>query len=200
MSGKLWVAVVLCGLARAEGPVSTGFRIGVPLQDFVESRNDAGIRVGIDRTPVIFGPTFMVNLPLGFGIQADGIFRRYELNATTAAGGTFRTQNFWIADTPLMARWQYNRWPVTPFVNGGVAWRTFLNLEGTLSDITNISVRLDHTRGTVLGGGVRFKLGPLKIAPEIRWWRFDENYLGPVVSTVFRPNRDQTDFLVGFYF
>jgi hypothetical protein len=203
MKTLVLLGICLAAPLAAEGPISLGVRAGVPFRDLVEGQAFQGSYYDVHRTPFIFGPTVIVNLPAGFGIQADAIFRRYRFRAAPAGSVNLTLEDdTWIADIPVMLRWQWNRWPVSPFVNGGVAFRNFSDIGRAVSNSAqgNFGVVDNFTTGYVVGAGVRFKLGVLKLAPEIRYSRFDANNFSGNANAIFRTVKDQADFLVGFYF
>jgi len=54
--------------------------------------------------------------------------------------------------------------------------------------------------GLVFGFGVAFKMGPVRIGPEIRYTRWgSENFEDPVGS-LLHTNKNQGDFLLGILF
>ena len=186
--------------ALAEGPVSIGVRAGVPFRDLVEG---TAFSPGVYRAStrqLLAGPTFAVNLPAGFAVQLDVLFRRYQLRAASSSAGEFQ-QSYTATELPLMLRWQAPGL-IAPFINGGPTFRSFGEIGSAASAgfTGDFATARTFTTGFALGGGIRIKAGPLKIAPELRWSHFTNDNFRGGPSAVFETVKNQADFLVGFYF
>jgi hypothetical protein len=192
--------VSLCLLTGAFGQsVSVGIRGGVPftgaLSDLTTHGVDVISRSFSDSNEYIIGPMVELHLPLGFSIEADGLYR--PLNVTTESQvapqtTVFRTSNnvsSW--EFPIMAKFRVPVLPlVKPYVGAGPSFRV------AGSDLSFVS-----SKGLAVGLGLELKISKLRIAPEIRYTRWGSDNkatVGTLVSIASKTN--QGEFLVGISF
>jgi hypothetical protein len=101
-------------------------------------------------------------------------------------------------------KYMWQRSGLKPFILAGGSIRRINSFEGSRESIALIP-GVDPSRifrfqseegllqgGGVVGSGVRFDIGLLKISPELRYTRW--------TSERFLPTRNQTEFLIGVMF
>jgi hypothetical protein len=191
----------------AAGPFIIGVRGGVRLDDIVDAVQNsptAGRTFESATENYMVGPTFGVKLPLGFSVTGDALYTRLRLGVTSGGGSRFEaTADAW--EFPVMARWTAGRQGVAPFGGVGVSVRR-LNDFGDVGRFltgnnSNAAVFPDqNTVGFVIGGGLRFKAGPVKFEPEIRYTRWNQRDAGQAFRNFFTVRRDQAQILLGITF
>ena len=181
-------------------PVSVGVTVGVP---FGDPYSLPGREFVIDKQQWTIGPTIEFNLPLRLAIGIDAMYQPLSARGGTSIEGAPFTATGSASrwDVPIYLKYRLGDWPVVrPFVAGGggvgVAWGSFERRgNGPLFGLATV-VRRDLNEvggGVLVGGGVEFKLGRLKIAPEIRYTNWQSGILAS-------QRLNQTSILAGFRF
>jgi hypothetical protein len=195
--------------AMAGVPVTNAFATGSDFHiDFGESATSATRRYTI-------GPTVGLTLSRRFGVEFDALYRPLGFDRLDKTSGVLFDHTRTTADSwefPLVAKYRLLRMPfATPFVEGGVAFRTIsrvssvteryldfsrqnliVSTSGTSETLANRS-----SHGEVLGVGVEFHFALMRVSPKIRYtrWGADQN-LDPLLHS----NQNQTDVLLGVTF
>ena len=149
--------------------IGVGFKGGVPLKDAYRftRQGSTTIRDG----DFVVGPLFEVRLPGGLGIELNALYRQ---------GAGSRT---W--ELPLLVKYRFPGVLVRPVLGGGYTFQRLSDLPG-----------LNNRKGVAASGGVEFKLPRLRITPELRYTRFNEQRPASGLLT----GTNQVDALVGFSF
>jgi hypothetical protein len=179
--------------------VSVGIRGGVPftgaLSDLTTHGVDVISRSFSDSNQYIVGPMVELHLPLGFSIEADGLYR--PLNVATESQvapqtTVFRTsKNVSSWEFPIMAKF---RVPVLPLVKPYVGAGPNFRVAG--SDLSFVS-----SKGLAVGLGLELKISKLRIAPEVRYTRWGSDNKATVGTLIsIASNTNQGEFLVGISF
>jgi opacity protein-like surface antigen len=184
-------------LVFADGLISFGVKGGVPFNDAFHAATDQNIRFITDNNHWTVGPTLDVNLPLGFAVEADLLYRRLRFTQTdlTALVDNATTANAW--DLPLLLKFRFAPGPIRPYVSVGPTFRGLTNVSERIEGFLGQSTLKDRfNTGFTLSGGLKL-LG--HISPEIRYTRWGwDNFKS--VGGLFHSNPDQLDFLVGITF
>jgi hypothetical protein len=118
--------------------------------------------------------------------------------------------NSW--EFPLLVKWAFLPGPIRPFVDAGASFRhitgvdqfrqTLLVIGGQTNSSTSNPAELNKSTdaGFVFGGGLEFKLGKLRITPELRYTRWGGEVFRDPVNALLQTNRNQGDFLLGITF
>jgi hypothetical protein len=142
---------------------------------------------------LILGGLLEVQLTNRFAIEADILHRplRTTIIYTTfpVGGPSVTTNNNYLAantwEFPLMLKWNLPsplvRGRVRPFLEGGVAFRTSQDVSGALPS----------QFGMTAGVGAAIHLGKFRLAPTIRYTRWDKETFFPPYPT----KDDQLEFL-----
>jgi hypothetical protein len=142
---------------------------------------------------LILGGLLEVRLTGSFAIEADILHRPLRttiIDTDFPAGGpsVTTTNNYLAVNTwefPLMLKWNLPsslvRGRVRPYLEGGVAFRTSQDVSGALPS----------QFGMTAGVGAAIHLGKLRVAPTIRYTRWDKETFFPPYPT----KGDQLEFL-----
>jgi opacity protein-like surface antigen len=201
---KYFVLAALIAAAQiASGQtVSVGALGGVPVTDTTGYSDQS--------RPYIVGGSVEVQLPAGFALEANALYRRvgnttYSGIASGTGSGLFIIRergNSW--EFPLLGKYYFRRtsgWQ--PFLGTGFAFRTVEvkdsgNLVTTNASGSPQTVLVEGTFreplevGATVAGGVRFHYRRLAVLPQVRYTRWGGT------SAVVRSN--ETSFLLGLMF
>jgi len=133
------------------------------------------------------GPELDIGLPLGFGIEADGLYRHESYEVPEFTNSTVWGRDSW--EFPILLK-KYLPFPVVkPFVEGGWVPR----------DVVSQTFSQHTSQGLAIGGGIRIGIGRLHLSPVLRYthWNNSLSLLsipnGPEISL----SSNQMDLLVG---
>ncbi len=203
------LGLFFCALpALAVGPISVGLKAGVPMNDAFAVAT-GGYRADTKRFTI--GPEFDLNLPFRIGIEFDVLYKRlgYDFNPLDLLTSASTTANSW--EFPLLLKWRVKGGLVRPYLEVGMNTNHLTGLKqarqfflgGTRQTTTTDTPDELQNRtavGGTVGGGLEVHLGPLKVSPEIRYTRWGTDTFLDAARGFLRFNRNQADFLVGFFF
>ena len=175
----LLIAVFLCAPLSAQ-LINWGVKGGVPFNDAVQAAGT--FSSNFSRWTV--GPVVELNLPLGLGVEANALYRSTGYsNSITGLDYSAGTIEF-----PVLAKYKFPGSLARLYVDGGFVFRHITDI-GLLQDA--------DSKGLVFGVGIRYNLKLIKISPEIRYTRWDnEPFNLPNLTSA----RNQTEFLIGITF
>lgn len=182
----------------AAGPIIFGARGGVPFANTTDSLTGA---LGAFSTTQRFavGPTLGVRLPLGFSMEGDALFNRQTLNFGQFGGFTAASTHSDSWEFPVMLKFTAGRQTIAPVLGAGVAVR-HLNNFGNVPSFLFSGSSSSNTVGFVAGGGLRFKVGPVSITPEVRYTRWSSESFSQSLLNLLPLHRDEASVLVGVTF
>ncbi|HEV2198880.1 MAG TPA: porin family protein [Bryobacteraceae bacterium] len=212
MKNKFPLFLCLAAPAMAQ-PVSIGVEGGVPITDAFQTfrGNSAFYATNTKRYEV--GPALQVHFPARLTLEVDGLYKRlgYQYQQSSPTVITRSTvANSW--EFPVLIKYDVLPGPLRPFVGAGGAFRHISGIDevqhaidaaGNVVDVTLDNAPEFNRRndiGLVLGGGVTFKLGRVRISPEFRYTRWGSEAFRDPVNALLRSSRNQGDFLVGVTF
>jgi len=169
------------------------------------------------------GLTSEVKLPLPHvSLQVDVLFRHAGANHADCAftSCVYSETRANIFEFPVLTRYGLRRpAAAAPFVEAGLAyqwvrhayggalsWRTGPIVPGEVVDLSvhrgSVSMPAENHLGFVAGGGVEFRSGRFRVAPEIRYTRWNARYWEVFGARGFftGSNLNQIDGLVGVGF
>ena len=207
----LTVGAVAPALAQ---PVSFGVKGGVPITDAFDTFRGNSSAYATNTKRYLVGPTIQFNLPARFSIEVDALYKRlgyqYDQSLPNRTVFSKTVANSW--EFPALVKFAILPGPVRPFVDAGASLRHISGIEQLRrtvnAGLAPVDVRLNNATefnrrndvGLVFGGGLEFKLGHLRITPELRYTRWgSENFRDPL-NALLRTNRNQGDFLLGITF
>ncbi len=201
--GKLTLALlVLCATSYAAGPFIIGVRGGAQLTDIINGVNGGGVSTATRN--YVVGPTLGLKLPVGFSVQADALFTRLTVNVnnTNNGGSVGVTANSW--EFPITLKYTFGEQAIAPFIDAGASVRHLSNLGDIGPYIANAVdrnvVANNNTVGFVLGGGLRFKAGPLNVSPEIRYTRWGGQNISQGFRNFLNSDKNEAQILLGLTF
>jgi hypothetical protein len=132
------------------------------------------------------GPQLDIGLPLGFGIEVDALYRHESYQPSFGVSQQYERTSW---EFPFLLKKTLLPFPVVkPFVEAGYAPRTMESI-----GYPGVS------HGLVIGGGVEFRIGRLRLSPAIRYTHWDNAPAvlvfsdGPTINLT----QNQVDALVG---
>jgi hypothetical protein len=160
-----------------------------------------------------------IGLPLGLAVEADALYRRAGVQ-TSASNGSYSIfvdehANLW--EFPILLKYRIPLPAARPFVEVGYAPRI---IGGSVSRNVVENLPYDcqmgatcatyysswsNSNGIVVGGGVQFALGHLRLAPTVRYTYWTDStfmgaYGGPHAvfsGPPWQSNQNQVDVLLG---
>jgi hypothetical protein len=191
----LLLSVPACGEIFSIGGV-----VGTPLTDVTQTTTLAGINYLRNSTLFTIGPSLQVNLPAGFRVEIDALYRpvAYQI-ATTVVNPANAALNVSAAQFrfPVLLQYHVGKFPlVKPYAEAGLSFDHLSDLQhaaALLPSQPGAIVQTTHA-GLVLGFGLDIKVPFIRISPEIRFTRqFSSDFQG--ISEL-----NQAEFLVGLRF
>lgn len=168
--------LLLTGVSSAQ-PVGIGAKVGLPLSDVFTV---TGTGFNSEKPPLTAGPFIELRLPARLAIEFDALYEglRFHYNAQPVVEIVDGSAQSW--QFPLLLKYRFGRRGAYPFVSGGVAalyiGQVGISGQSSLPDnVRSVLQRVGSTfvnGGGVVGGGVEFRLGPVRIAPELRFTRW----------------------------
>jgi len=143
------------------------------------------------------GPMLDVRVPLGFGIEFDALYKRYDQTGPPIRVGSTvaKTGSSW--EFPLLGKYRFGSAFAKPYVEAGVSFNhlsgyllPFRTLPSPPSDQPVVST----TRtGFALGAGIEFKLPVVRASPGFRFSHWGH-------QRIILPSTNAVDFLIGVSF
>lgn len=190
--------ILLAVHSLTAGPVIFGARGGTSFGNSFDTVT-RGLGVNSPSRNYLVGPTAGIRLPLGFSVEGDALFNRQSLNIGQFNGVTLGAAHTDSWEFPVMLKFTPGRSVIAPVMGAGLTVRHINNFGDIPSYVLSGSTAA-NTVGFVAGGGVRFKVGPVSVTPELRYTRWGSATLAQSVINAITGNRNQAEFLVGFTF
>lgn len=185
--------------ASPAGPLIIGVRAGAPFTDILDSVSEGDVRTAT--RDYVVGPTVGLKLPAGFSVEADALFQRIDIDATTDESQVLSVSaSAW--QFPVMLKFAPGG-AVAPMIGAGVAvrhLRDFGDVGDYLTGDSGESLVNRNTVGVVIGGGLMLRTGGVRITPEIRYTRWGSNSISEGFRQFLTGNKNDAMFLVGLTF
>lgn len=168
-----------------------------------------------------FGPMVQVGLPFRLGVEVDALYQRAGervRNCVLTFCGFSRARAN-VFEFPILVNYRLRSGPVAPYVTGGYSFRHIGRASGTslswrtgrLAPNEDVDFNIhqsqssrpaENTGGVVVGGGLRFAAGFVKLAPELRYTRWSSRYWETFGSHGFftGSNKNEIEVLFGVAF
>ncbi len=139
----------------------------------------------------VIGPTLELRLPFGLTVEADALYRPMEFQVQETTSPALSTQvtlpvrgDAW--EFPILAKYRLPLPLIKPYLAAGPSFRATSSSLGKYMSRTGISA----------GIGIETRVGPLLIAPEVRYthWSSDGTYASSFHVTSYQ---NQVEFLMG---
>lgn len=173
--------------------LEVGFKVGAPLNELVQAEQDRTI-------PLTIGGMASLNLPAGFAIEGNALYKRlgFRVDSSAFIGGRAIDSRFNSWEFPILLKsYPLGRNPLfQPFLSAG------LNIRATSGELLGLGRNRETTSGLILAAGVRNGPGRIKVAPEIRYTRWADRppaLAGPG-GTFARLNANQLELMLGLTF
>jgi hypothetical protein len=198
----LFVLACLAVPLQAQLPIGFGLKGGARLTDFTQDYSNSSVGQTTKQDHIYtIGPYAELNLPVGFSIEADLLYKKsgatFSQALTPLLTSPARQFNFDSFDLPILLKKRFGEKGIffRPFVEGGIANRYSTGLPGStsLTDPLTAGTHGGWQEGVALGGGVEFKVLILKISGELRWTR----YGNISASTIPKISANQAEILFG---
>jgi hypothetical protein len=200
------LAILLPACPRGQAQtLSFGFSAGLPLNPLATATGNQVTSTG----RYAFGPTLQVALPHGFGVDVEFIYKRFDFGSVSdsARAAVHRVE------LPLMLRYSFPGLPLRPFAHMGMNFNRVIAVGGAnvcaqggfgeeiycLGERTEAVLRHRRTHGPVVGAGVEFRWGGMRLAPELRITRWVDRNFG-TRDTALRSNLTGVDLLLAARF
>ncbi len=188
--------------------VGFGIKGGVPASGDIDSYS-----AWSESKRYVIGPMIDITLPLGFGAEVDALYRRTGFR--TANGGFWGSYearyraNTW--EFPMLLKYRLPLPLARPYAEVGYALRHMGGSSSSVGYTVDIPTgerrayasrgewNPDPSHGIVTGGGVEFGGRRLRIAPEVRYTRWNNDPVGFYGTQGYRVSaaRNQVDVLFG---
>jgi opacity protein-like surface antigen len=188
---KILLLALLATASLFAQPVSVGLKVGVPLTDALSAQSSGPLQYVENTHRYTWGPYVEFHLPARLAIEIDALYRSYNYNRVLPTATPAQNVGSW--EFPVLAKYRLLGGPIRPYIEGGLAF-------SRLTDIPEVADLNHHNNfGIVLGGGLEFHLGLLRISPELRYegWAL-QNFSSPLGGLT--SNRNQASVLVGIGF
>ena len=196
--GMFWVTR-LAGLSLALTSVSAqsigiGVKAGVPLTDVLKP--GAITRAQVDTTRLTIGPVLEIRLPFGLGIEMGALYKRFHQTGQTGPRDlTVIDQRGTSWEFPVLAKARLPGIGVRPYVEGGFSYNRLSDVvkpfQTAISNPKDLVAAVGRP-GFVMGAGIEIGAHKLRVAPGLRWTRYNTSTIIPSVNSI--------DFLVGLMF
>jgi hypothetical protein len=208
----VWIVrVLLLAFLGARPPsdqaqtVSFGLSAGMPVSSSVRAADGQVTTTG----RYTFGPALRVGLPRGFGVDVDLLYKRFSFGSVSdpARASAHRLE------LPLLLHYRFPARTLRPWIHAGMSFNRVLAVNGANVCTAGISaeefycmggkpvavLRHRHTHGPVVGAGLDFGWGRVRLSPELRLTRWVDRNFGTRDSSL-SSNLTQIELLVGFGF
>lgn len=181
--------------AAAAQPVGFGIKFGIPLNDALQTPTQPGntLQYAAENGRFAVGPYIEVRLPAGLSIEGDAIYRTNQYQAIGPSAQAFGQTPVTSWEFPVLAKVRFGGAVIRPFIGAGLAF-------GRITDVVRLAeVASRNNFGIVAAGGIEFKLGPVRLGPELRYYGWTkQNFQHP--QDLIQTNRNQTAVMLNFGF
>lgn len=205
MPGTFVIAALLVAPATLSAEIlSFGIKGGVPLTDAFQTARSGDIRYVTDTKRYLVGGAVELRLGLGLGMEFDALYKRLNYESEQGARSAGTRGNSW--EFPLLFKMRAPLPGLRPYFAAGPSFRHLSGLRQFISSPLGSSEtdkpgELSNRFATGFAVGVGLEIGNrFRLAPEIRYTRWGWDTFRSPVTSAFRSNPNQLDFLLGLHF
>jgi hypothetical protein len=149
----------------------------------------------------VFGPEVDIGLPLGLGIEVDALYRREAYHSYYSNqfynGTSDEHANSW--EFPMLLKYRIPFPLIKPFLEAGYAPRVMNGSIHYYSNGSPVGTNYPTSQGVVVGGGVQFGIGRLRLSPAVRYTHWNNTPITVVFSDgpEFQSAQSQADIVLG---
>lgn len=184
---RILILLAFFALGLQAQSVHFGVKGGLPLTDAVDAAGD----FKSDFKHFTFGPMVDIFLPAGLGVEINALYKKtgYTLSATGTTAAESHNAPSW--EFPLLLKYRFPGEVLRPYVAGGYVFRNIGDM-----------ARLDRgsSKGLAAGAGLMFDFKLIKLSPEVRYIRWNNDVFGGAGPITLKSVKNQADFLIGFTF
>jgi hypothetical protein len=165
---------------------------------------------GVSKRYVI-GPALDIGLPLGFGVEANALYRRegYQTGFSSFAYSVISGERANSWEFPMLFKYHLPFPAIKPFLEAGYAPRMihgsissdYIQLFPTRSPLQHStgSTNWPLSHGFVAGGGIQFGIGRLRLSPVFRYTHWNNTAISGFYGDgpSWQSTQNQMDVLVG---
>ncbi len=160
----------------------------------------------------VVGPALCIGLPLRLEVEVDALYRRegYQTSWSAPFYITFADERANSWEFPMLLKYRFPFPAARPFLEVGYAPRVIHGSisanDANLFDVTapqysayRTSTNWPMSHGIVIGGGVQFAIGRLRLSPEVRYTRWSNSAISGFYADgpSWQSTQDQVDALLG---
>ena len=171
--------------------------------------NGAGATAASKR--YVIGAAVDIGLPLGFGVEADALYRRegYQSSFGNFAYSVFSDERSNSWEFPILLKYRLPFPAVRPFLEAGYAPRVIHgSISSNIVQFFPTRLPLQHvtgstdwpvSHGVVIGGGVQFVIGRLHLSPGLRYTYWNNGAVSGYYADgpAWQSTQNQVDILLG---
>jgi hypothetical protein len=184
---RILILLAVFALGLQAQSVHFGVKGGMPLNDAIDAAGD----FKSDFKHFTFGPMVDIFMPGGFGVEINALYKKtgYTLNATGTLPAESHDAPSW--EFPLLLKYRFPGEVLRPYVAGGYVFRHIGDM-----------ARLDRgsSKGLAVGAGLMFDFKLVKLSPEVRYTRWNNDVFEGSTPITLRTVKNQAEFLIGFTF
>jgi hypothetical protein len=199
----------MAGPTALAQPFSFGIKAGVPVTDFLSATPNQNGFYTTALNRYIVGAAAELYLPLGLGVEIDGLYRHYGYDNGPYTANKASTGDW---EFPALVKYRLGEKLLRPYVDAGVAVDTLVHPTQTytleLIDFRNYTIMLSdpnelHRRtiaGFVAGAGMDLSVRHLHFQPEVRFTRWNGEHFQNTIPSNLSSNQNQVELLLGITF
>lgn len=194
---SIFALILLASPIFASGPLIIGGRGGASV---TENNVISTVNTDSPSHSYVVGPTVGVRLPFGFSVEGDALFNRQSFSAGNFGNFNAFSTHIDSWEFPIMGKWSFGH-TIAPVIGGGISFRHVNNTNGLPSYLL-LGTTNNNDYGAVAGAGVKFRVGPVDVTPEIRYtrWMNNNNDFSQNILNLVSSSRNQAQVLVGITF
>ena len=158
----------------------------------------------------VVGPMVELQLPFGLGVEFDALYRREGYLASSdiiLPTSANERANSW--EFPILLKYRLAFPLVKPYVVAGYAPRVISGsingISATCNALTQVCTPVSYhtgadfnaSHGLVVGGGVQVGFRSLRLSPEVRYTRWNNNAISVSQAVDVQSTQNQIDVLLG---
>jgi hypothetical protein len=200
----LWIAaIVLTGSVGLAQTLAVGVVGGAMATDDLSGAGATSVS-----KRYVVGPMLDIGLPLGLGVEVDALYRRegFQSSFSNAFIGVFSEERANSWEFPILLKYKLPIPLAKPFLEAGYAPRV---IHGSISSqntavfppvqLSPMSEHWPSSQGLVVGGGIQFSIGRLRLSPGVRYTHWNNTPITGVYGDgpSWESTQNQVDILVG---
>jgi hypothetical protein len=193
---KLCCFVFIAAIAANAQALSVGVLGGANFNAVVSAAGAGTYTPVVNSSNFTIGPSVRVNLPAGFRIEVDALYRPYGFTLNGGASGVYPVSaQQWRF--PVLLQYRFNAPLVHPFVEAGLSFDHLAGISDAAKSViaSGPGTLLHQTNADfTIGGGVDVKIPFVRLSGELRYSRATVSDFAGI------SNLNQAEVLFGVHF